>query len=70
MDSLHWFMFTFMHSEHNIKTTYYNSAIGVSKKTLTSANIYYAKEMANAPHNSITMNISYLGYMTQEEFEE
>jgi len=68
MDALHWFIFTFMYSD-NIRTTHCNSAIGVSKKTLTSANIYYAKEMANAPHNSITMNISYLGYMTVEEFE-
>jgi len=68
MDALHWFIFTFMYSD-NIRTTYCNSAIGFSKKTLTSADIYHAKEKANAPNDAITMNISYLGYMTKKEFK-
>jgi hypothetical protein len=69
MDSRHWFIYTFMYINENYKIVT-NFTMGYSSKRINKADIAEAKSLAHAPENAVVMNISYLGYMTQEEFEE
>lgn len=61
----HWYSFTFTNSKESI-TTYR----GYSNKYLRLKDIELARERCNISMPAVTMDISYLGRMTVEFFDE
>lgn len=65
---LHYYCFSFK-STNGISTTEGSAYIGyVEKDFITMARLNAAKAGAEMPQNAVVVSISYLGYMTPEEF--
>lgn len=60
----HWYSFTFTNPRNSI-TTYH----GFKLRQLTISDINMAREKCKIPEPAVTMDISYLGYMSMKYFD-
>lgn len=67
--SHHYYLFSFYESttEH---ARHVSVSFGVPNPRVTQAALNKARQGANVGPNSVLLSVSYLGYMTQEEFNE
>lgn len=66
-ESYHWYILTFLYT-NSLSTTYVDKTFNTSIKRITDNDIIKIKKELDIPHNSVTINASYLGYMTNKEF--
>ena len=67
---LHWYCFSYIgHGIDDGLTINVSTYTGYFKKNVTNAMILKNKEYAGVTHTAVLIAVSYLGYMTREEFE-
>ena len=69
MTKKHWYAFTFMYSNAVRMCYVYTSVyIGYNDRNVTLPRIKAAKLAQGIPESAVLMSVSYLGYMSEDEF--
>ena len=68
-EMLHWYAISYLWSVPNRGKSWGSRYIGISENKVTSSTIAENKRGTGVPEDALVMAVSYLGHMTEEEFD-